>query len=175
MAILAQSDSGTLSLPRAGARVPPLLVYLIFGGIAALANLMTGWLLYGTGLAPALPYWCATGTGALVGMATAFVLNYWFNFAFRERSALQQFGTFSLVSVGGICLTSALSSGNRAVLELLFGDHVRIAGFGVSTMFAAHLAAVALVVVYSYPTHKAVSFNVGIRRRLLELRSLTVR
>src|ERR1700676_3804048 len=44
---------------------PDLVRSGAFGGAAALANLSTGWLLYGTRLLPGLPYWCATAAAAI--------------------------------------------------------------------------------------------------------------
>src|SRR5437868_10747942 len=91
--------------------VRELAAFLLFGGLAALANLLVGWQLYGRGLFPALPYWCATALAAASGLLVNFGLNYAFNFKFRDRSALQQFSTFAVVSLIGVAITSALSYG----------------------------------------------------------------
>jgi len=140
-----------------------LTLFLAFGGTAALLNLFVGWLLYGVGLIPGLPYWCATAAGALSGLVLNFSLNYAFNFKFRGRSALSQFTTFCIVSFGGVVLTAALSVGLLSLWTGHVGPAVHIAGLSIDAKFAAHTAAVALVVLYSFPAHKNLSFNGGIR------------
>ena len=145
--------------------------FLLFGGSAALANLLVGWLLYGTGLSPALPYWSATGIAAAAGLVINFALNYAFNFRFRQRSALRQFATFCAVALVGVALTSALSD---MVLALLApaASGLRDGGQPVALKFVAHVVAVALVAVYSFFGHKYLSFNIGIYARLNQLRLL---
>ena len=149
---------------------PDLVRFGAFGGAAAVANLLTGWLLYGTRLLPGLPYWSATAAAAAIGLLVNFALNYSFNFTFRERPALHQFQTFCVIAGLGILLTSAVSAGLRALFEAQFGHAVALGGLPISMDFAAHFLAVALVALYSFPAHKAISFNVGIRARLRELR-----
>lgn len=173
MATMAQSGAARLlQRPADLRRYSALPLYLAFGGLAALVNLLTGWLLYGTGIAPWLPYWCATGIAATVGIAANFSLNYTLNFTFRDRSAFQQFGSFFMISAIGVMLTSALSAAIRAVLLHGFGLELEIAGRQLNTDFAAHVTAVGLVAVYSYPAHLFISFNVGIRARLRQLKTV---
>ncbi len=143
-----------------------LTLFIAFGGAAALLNLLVGWILYGAGLFPGLPYWCATAAGAASGLVLSFGLNYAFNFKFRRRSALSQFATFCIVSLGGVALTSALSAGLHSLWTEQFGAALHIAGLTVGAKFAAHAAAVGLVVLYSFPAHRSLSFNAGIRARL---------
>src|SRR5690348_2358465 len=145
--------------------VRELAAFLLFGGIAALTNLLVGWQLYGRGLFPALPYWCATALAATSGLLVNFGLNYAFNFKFRGRSALQQFATFCVVSLGGVAITSALSYGILSLLNALAGPVFHVGSFPVKSVFAAHFTAVGLTVLYSYPAHKCMSFNVGLRAR----------
>jgi putative flippase GtrA len=140
-----------------------LAIFLLFGGLAALTNLLVGWQLYGKGLFPALPYWCATGMAATSGLLVNFGLNYAFNFKFRGRSAFQQFSTFCVVALVGVVITSVLSNGILLFLNALAGPLIDLGGFAVRSTFAAHFAAVGLTVLYSYPAHKLMSFNVGIR------------
>lgn len=140
-----------------------MLVFLVFGGLAALSNLLVGWQLYGKGLFPALPYWCATAMAAASGLLVNFGLNYAFNFKFRGRSALRQFTTFCVVALVGVAITSALSNGILLLLNTLAGSRIGLGGFAVKSTFAAHFTAVGLTVLYSFPAHKLMSFNVGIR------------
>lgn len=143
-----------------------LAVFLLFGGLAALTNLLVGWQLYGRGLFPALPYWCATGLAATSGLLVNFGLNYVFNFKFRGRSAFQQFSTFCVVALVGVAITSALSSGILSLLKAWVGPVLHLGGHDVTSAFAAHFTAVGLTVLYSFPAHKCMSFNVGIRAQV---------
>jgi putative flippase GtrA len=152
-----------------------LALYLVFGGAAAAANLSAGWLLYGVAIVPWLPYWCATGLAAAFGLVTNFGLNYSYNFRFRGRSAVRQFGTFCAVSGLGIVLTSAIATALRALLQRFAGAELHVAGIGADTDFVAHVAAVGLVVLYSYPAHKLVTFNIGICARLHQLKAAASR
>lgn len=150
-------------------RARELAAFLVFGGVAALANLFLGWQLYGKGLFPALPYWCATAIAAAGGLVVNFGLNYSFNFKFRDRSAFRQFSTFCLVSLVGIVLTSALSDSLRTLLTGLTGHTFVLGGLRVRSDVAAHVLAVGLTVLYSYPAHKCLSFNAGIRAQARHL------
>jgi putative flippase GtrA len=145
-----------------------LAIFLLFGGAAAVVNLATGWTLYGAGLMPALPSWFATGAAASAGLIVNFGLNYSFNFRFRARSAIDQFRTFCFVAGLGIVLQSFLASVLRFFLELTVGPVFEFAGRAVHATFAAHCTAVALVAIYSFPAHKYLSFNVGVRARMLQ-------
>jgi putative flippase GtrA len=149
-----------------------LAAFLLFGGLAALVNLLAGWQLYGRGLFPALPYWCATAIAATCGLLVNFGLNYLFNFKFRGRSALGQFATFCVVALIGVAITSALSSGLLALLDRWTGAMLVLGRFKVQSVFAAHFAAVGLTVLYSFPAHKLLSFNRGIRARLQHICAL---
>lgn len=143
-----------------------LAAFLLFGGLAALTNLIVGWQLYGRGLFPALPYWCATAAAATSGLLVNFALNYLFNFKFRGRSALRQFSTFCIVALVGVAITSALSSGILSVLNGSAGPVLYLGGLQTTSAFAAHFAAVGLTVLYSFPAHKYMSFNAGIRAQV---------
>src|SRR5690348_15466967 len=122
--------------------VKELAVFLLFGGLAALANLLVGWQLYGRGLFPALPYWCATALAATSGLLVNFGLNYAFNFKFRDRSVLQQFATFCVVALAGVAITSALSYGILSLLNASVGPVFHLGSLQVKSVFAAHFTAV---------------------------------
>ena len=81
----------------------------------------------------------------------------------------QQFWTFCLVSVVGIAITSALSDLTLGLLHALAGTSLELAGIGVPSVFAAHAVAVGVTVLYSFPAHKILSFNVGIRGQLMHV------
>ena len=153
------------------ARAAQLILFLVFGGIAALVNLLVAWGLYGAGLMPGLPYWCATAAGAASGLVVNFGLNHAFNFKFRDRSAFRQFATFCIVSFGGVVLTSALSAGLYALWTEQVGHALHVEGLAFDAKFIANAAAVGLVVLYSFPAHKGLSFNAGIRARFQQATS----
>lgn len=146
-----------------------LAVFLVFGGLAALANLLLGFQLYGTGRFPTLPYWCATAIAASFGLLVNFALNYGFNFKFRGRSVFQQFSTFCIVSLVGVAITSALSDTIRGLLVDWRGPSFDLGGAKIRSDLAAHACAVGLTVLYSFPAHKCVSFNIGIRAQARQL------
>lgn len=150
-------------------RAKELAVFLFFGGVAALANLLVGWQLYGREFFPGLPYWCATAVAATCGLLVNFGLNYCFNFKFRDRSAFRQFLSFCAVSLIGVAITSALSNTILALLTAWGGATFRLAGVKVRSDLAAHACAVGLTVLYSFPAHRCLSFNVGIRAQARRL------
>lgn len=154
---------------RCSPRAKELAFFLAFGGLAAVANLFVGWELYGEGRFPALPYWCATAIAAACGLLVNFGLNYSFNFKFRERSALRQFSTFCIVSLVGVAITSALSNTILALLIAWRGPVFHLANADVRSDLAAHICAVGLTVLYSFPAHRCVSFNIGIRAQARRL------
>jgi putative flippase GtrA len=142
------------------------IVYLLFGSIAAATTLAVGWVLYQPYAAHHLPYWLTTSLAAACGLLISFLLNYLY-FRFEERSVVHQFGTFAIVSWIGVLLTGALSQALLVPFHLLLAHQ----GFGTSVApkFAAHFTAVALMVLYSFPAHRFISFNVGLRARFDQL------
>jgi putative flippase GtrA len=158
-----------MSIPRAVFGVflsRQFATFVVFGGLAAIVNLAVGWLIYKHRLGVTLPYSMAVAIGAASGLLINFGLNYCFNFRFRERSAIAQFRTFFVVSLGGIALTSLLSWLTLQALPNslpLPGNHI------VSAKFASHFLAVGLVTFYSYAAHRYFTFNVGLRERHAQL------
>jgi putative flippase GtrA len=177
MTVVAQSGTAVPVRPTLGSRRGrfffgrDLVIYLVFGGVAAGVNLLAGWLLYGAGLAPFMPYWLATGCAAAIGLVTNFALNHALNFRFRGRPAFDQFRTFCAIAGIGVLLTSLAATLLRSGLQHFVGTELGLGGTAISAKFAAHVAAVGLVVVYSYPAHKAISFNVGLRARLRQFKA----
>jgi putative flippase GtrA len=140
--------------------------YLVFGGIAAAANLTTGWLLYQECPALGPPYWAATTIAAACGLLVNFALNYSY-FECNERSMLRQFGTFVVVAGIGVVLTGALSQALLVPSHLILDHHDF--GIHVAPKFAAHVTSVGLVVLYSFPANRFISFNVGFSARMRQL------
>lgn len=143
------------------------LRFVLFGGTAAVVNLACGLGLYDGEVAP-IPYWSAVTLAALAGLIVNFCLNYYFNFSYRGRSALGQLSTFCVIAGVGTVLTATLAVGFRAIVILL-ADSVPVPGIGnVSAEFVAHFFAVGAVTFYSFAAHRYFTFNVGLRRRLVE-------
>jgi putative flippase GtrA len=151
------------------ARARELVLFILFGATAALTTLSVGWVLYDGRFPIHVSYWFATGVAATAGLFVNFGLNYTFNFKFRDRPASQQFSTFCLVAGFGIFLTSALSEAFLYVLDRIAAS----SSFHLSNLtvrqFAAHVMAVGVVALYSFPAHRLISFNVGIVARLRQL------
>lgn len=136
------------------------LIFLIFGGCAALTSIGIGWLLY-RGDHALLPYPLAVSTGAVVAIIVNFSLNYTFNFSFRGRSLLAQFQTFALVALVGVVLTAFLAWIFHVFMLMLGLDGWCLGTITVTSKFAAHVLAVGLVTGYSFLAHKFFSFNTG--------------
>jgi putative flippase GtrA len=139
--------------------------FLVFGGLAALVNLLVGRALYTLpGPAAFLPFWVAVLIGAASGLLVNFGLNYAFNFRYRGRSALAQLRTFVVVALGGVGLTALLAS---VLLELAYWagltEGLTLFGWHLSTPFLSHAGATALVTFYSFAGHSVLSFNAGLR------------
>jgi putative flippase GtrA len=145
------------------------IMFVLFGATAALTTLSVGYAFYGDGSPVHLPYWGSTGIAAAAGLVVNFALNYTFNFKFRNRSAGQQFMTFCLVAGFGIFLTSALSEIFFYSLETVVVGGVQLGNLTVPTKLAAHVLAVGVVALYSFPAHRLLSFNVGIGARLRQI------
>jgi putative flippase GtrA len=140
------------------------LTFVLFGGSAAVINLASGRMLYSPDFG-VLPYWAAVTIAAMSGLLVNFSLNYFFNFTYRDRSAMGQLGTFCVVAFVGIGLTAALAVAFRQILDLSDRSTAMLSGLGISSNFMAHFLAVGMVTFYSYAAHRYFTFNVGIRRR----------
>ena len=128
--------------------------FLVFSGFAALVNFLVGNLLYGVmGLSGTPEYQFAVATAFVAGMGVSFVLNRRFTYPASGRPAQSELRDFFIVSVGGLALTTLLSS--------LFLGPLRAAGVGalLPPESAAHLCAIGLGAFYSFFAHKTVSFR----------------
>jgi putative flippase GtrA len=145
--------------------------FLVFGGLAAVVNLVVGRMLYTLPpFAALLPYWMAVVIGSAAGLLVNFGLNYAFNFRYRGRSAAAQLRTFVLVALGGVALTGAFASAALALATMLaLPARIELAGLSLGADFLAHVAAVGLVTFYSFTAHSLMSFNAGLRAFLLRL------
>lgn len=145
--------------------------FLLFGGLAAVVNLLVGRALYTSpAVASLIPYWVAVAIGSASGLLVNFGLNYAFNFRYQGRSAGAQLRTFVVVALGGVGLMALLAS---ALLRLAhwFGldSGITVAEWHASTQFVAHVVATGLVTFYSFVAHSALSFNAGLRAFLVRL------
>ena len=145
------------------------IYFLLFGGMAALTNLLVGWLLY-QGDNAMLPYSLAVFIGASSGLLVNFGLNYAFNFGFRGRSMLGQFRTFFIVAAVGTLLTAMLARLFLAIMHWLGADGLTFGSQAVTDKLVAHVISVGVVTFYSFVAHKYLSFNLGIRNALASYR-----
>lgn len=139
--------------------------FIVFGGLAALVNLLVGRALYTLpGPAALLPFWTAVLIGAASGLLVNFGLNYAFNFRYRGRPAFAQLRTFAVVALGGVGLTALLASVLLGAAHWAgFAEGLTFLGWRLSTPFLSHAGATALVTFYSFAGHSLLSFNAGLR------------
>jgi putative flippase GtrA len=141
-------------------------LFLLCSGIAALANLTAGYLLYqGLGLNQGRLYGLSVALAALVGMSVSFVLNRHLTFERSGRRARDEMQTFFLVSVIGLGLTVGVSHLLRGLVlpALLLTLGLTDWRPALNLELLAHAGAVGLVGLYSFLAHKYLSFGQGIR------------
>ncbi len=145
--------------------------FLVFGGLAALVNLIVGRTLYATpSIAAVVPYWAAVVIGAASGMLVNFGLNYALNFRYQGRSAVAQLRTFIVVALGGIGLIALLAPALVRMASWAGLDSgLTLGGWHASTQFLAHVGAIGLITFYSFAAHSAMSFNAGLRAFFMRL------
>ena len=145
--------------------------FLVFGGLAALVNLIVGRTLYATpSVAAVMPYWAAVVIGTASGMLVNFGLNYTLNFRYEGRSATAQLRTFVVVALGGMGLMALLAPAlMRLAVWAGFDSGLTLGAWHASTPFLAHVAAIGLVTFYSFAAHSALSFNAGLRAFVMRL------
>ena len=145
--------------------------FLVFGGLAALVNLIVGRALYTTpSIAAVVPYWAAVVIGSASGMLINFGLNYALNFRYQARSVAAQLRTFIVVALGGIGLMALLAPALvRMALWAGFDSGLTLGDWHASTQFLAHVAAIGLITFYSFAAHSAMSFNAGLRAFVMRL------
>lgn len=131
-------------------------VYLLFGGSAALVNLVCGYLLY---TYTSIPYFMAVFCAGLCGLMVNFLLNYFFNFVYRKRSMFSQLLTFTLVALFGILLTTLLAEIFLYIFVLL---DIQFSRYFLTPKFLSLFLATGLVTIYSFLVHKFFTFNKGI-------------
>ncbi len=136
--------------------------FLLFGGSAALVNLVVGRAIYSDS-ASLLPYWLAVTIAASAGMVVNFGLNYAYNFTQRRRGAFLEFRTFVIVASVGVALTALLAALALRVLLWASVPEFKIGPLAVTPEFLSHVFAVGAVTFYSYAAHSAFSFRQGLR------------
>ena len=153
---------------------PRFLRYVVCSGLAAIANFVTGNLLYNlAGWDGAWSYKLAVMLGFVAGMAVSYGLNRAFTFDRSGRRLHQEIRTFTVVSLGGLALTVIVAATLRAyvtpeLLALLPADGTlgRLAGDPEAT---SHFLAIGLVTFYSFTFHRVFTFDRGITHHLRRL------
>ena len=127
-----------------GRRFP---LFLVAGGIAALANIGSRWLLN-----QVIPYVPSIVLAYLVGMVTAFVLNRAFVFKRAENPLHSQVMWFTIVNIAALLQT--------LVVSVVLADWVFPAiGFRFHAETVAHVIGVVVPVFTSYIGHKRFTFR----------------
>ena len=166
-----EAEPGTL------ARILPprqLFRFVVFSGLAALTNLLVGFLLYDVaGWDGIWSYKSAVIIGFSAGMGVSFFLNRTFTFSRSGRRMHQEMRTFALVGQGGLVLTVTFAAGFRATLAPWLatlpppGSRLWLIANDIEA--TSHLMAVDLVAFYSFLSHKFLTFNRGIWHQLRKL------
>lgn len=121
--------------------------FIVTGGVAALVNLGSRWL-----LSHAMPYEAAVALSYLVGMTTAFVLARLFVFNASGNSWLAEYGRFAVVNAVSFAVVLGVSAGTlRLVLPFI--------GWVWHAEEIAHLVGVVSPILLSYYAHKHYSFG----------------
>ncbi|NEV63257.1 GtrA family protein [Thiorhodococcus minor] len=147
-----------------------LVLFIVFSGSAAIANLTTGYVLYSVlGLSQGWHYALSVALAFLVGMGVSFSLNRRYTFRRAGRRLHDELRTFLIVSLVGLVLTVAVSSELRdSLLPALLARLPSGASLGqINIEVLAHVGAVGIVAGYSFLAHKFLSFGHGIRQALL--------
>lgn len=152
----------------AGIFSPQFILFLLFGGAAALVNLVMGKLLYDLAL-PGMSYSLSVFIAAFSGLLVNFFCNYYFNFTNHMRRPFSHFRSFFIVAVIGTFLTSFLSRLFLGLFTLCGLEGLQRFGPLMTNRFMAHFLAVGLVVFYSYFAHKYISFDIGFRGQAKKL------
>ncbi len=111
--------------------------------------------------------------GAFAGMGTNFVLSRRFVFCRDSRSAVEQFGSFALISFSTLLLRVLAAYALLALFSVppFTALHLPI---DAAPQRLAYLGAVGLVTIYSFLAHKHISFAGGLLR-ILENRMVVSR
>jgi putative flippase GtrA len=121
--------------------------FIVTGGIAALVNLASRWL-----LSHVVPYEAAVSVAYLFGMTTAFLLARLFVFKASGDSRLAEYGRFAVVNAFSFLVVLGVSAGMlRLVLPFI--------GWDWHAEEIAHILGVVSPVVLSYYAHKHYSFG----------------
>lgn len=120
--------------------------FVVTGGIAALANLVTRWL-----LSHVVDYPLAVALAYLVGMTTAFLLARAFVFGSTGARWHHEFGRFAIVNAISFLVVLAVSVG---LADLL----LPAIGWRWHAEDVAHLVGVTSPILLSYYAHKHFSF-----------------
>jgi putative flippase GtrA len=141
--------------------------YLLTAGAATCVDVaVVQLLLFADLLHHPLFFAAAVTLGGLSGLTVNFLLSRRFVFAGDGRTARQQFTTFALVAFSGLGLRLLLAYALVALFALPAFAWIGALPLPAAAERLAHLAAIALVTLYSFFAHKHVSFMGGLINRL---------
>jgi putative flippase GtrA len=142
------------------ALAPQIAKFLVAGGIAASANIATGWalrrLFEGEGAHAA-----AVAAGYCVGTVVSFVLNRKFTFQATEGNLRRQIIRYAWATLGGIVVAALIAAGLEVPLRSLLATRLTSAQIG----DVAHVGAIGFTTIYSFLVIKYFALRVEERAR----------
>lgn len=130
--------------------------FMVFSGFGALANLATGYFLYGyLGFNGLLGYPVSVAAAFVAGMGVSLILNRTCSHDPAGRLSREMLYDFVLVSIGGLALTIALAGLFLKAAQAGLPENA----FPLPNEFIAHVLAVGLTAFYSFFAHKHFSFR----------------
>jgi putative flippase GtrA len=145
--------------------IAQLLRFVLCSGAAAMVNLVCGAALLAVVRPGTEGYVVILASSYCIGMAVNFGLNRHFTFPTRLRAIGDEARTFLVVSLTGLGLTVLIGWLARSVAHRLVSALGLTATANVTylTNVSAQAFTIAVVGVYSFTSHRALTFSLGIR------------
>lgn len=124
---------------------PQIAKFLVAGGIAASANIATGWVLRRL-FAGEAGHTAAVAAGYCVGTVVSFVLNRKFTFQATGGNLKRQMIRYLWATLGGILVASLIAAGLEVPLRSLLAARLTAAQIG----DLAHVGAIGFTTIYSF-------------------------
>ncbi|WPL19194.1 GtrA-like protein [Thiorhodovibrio winogradskyi] len=129
-------------------------------GIAAGLNIVAGYVFYAAfGFREDWRYPVSIAFAFLIGMLASFYLNRIYTFSRSNRSLAHEIHAFIFVSMIGLGVTALIATLFRNYLLSVFAEFSVPRELRNNVELMSHVAAVAVVSLYSYPAHKMISFR----------------
>ncbi|MDA7427624.1 GtrA family protein [Primorskyibacter aestuariivivens] len=134
--------------------------FLMCSGLAALVNMVVGYLLYGQlGFDHGPMFALSVAVAFLAGMGVSFSLNRRYTYPSSGRQARSELRDFFGVSLGGVMLTTGIAQALDSWAATAMTDAAAALPLPVLPETLAHGIAVGLTAFYSFFAHKLISFR----------------